>query len=119
MRSIRARRVMASLWLSYGLLSGRHSIETGATYDAETVTKLYDILLQPDNYLNPGSTTPTSIVDDHPNVAHSSGVYVQDGWQMSQAYRLPSMYEQLIFEASPFSSGCANLGVWVRKYPTH
>jgi hypothetical protein len=36
---------------------------------------------------------------------------------MSQAYRLPFIYEQLIFEVSPFSSGCAYLGVWIRQYP--
>jgi hypothetical protein len=31
---------------------------------------------------------------------------------MSQAYRLPFTYEQLIFEVSPFSYGYAYLGVW-------
>ena len=101
---------------SYGLLSGRHSIETGATYDAETVTKLYDILLQPDNYLNPGSTTPTSIVDNHPNVAHSSGAYVQDGWQMSQAYRLDYglRYDEFTIFSDDFRNGYSQVSPRVK-----
>jgi hypothetical protein len=73
---------------SYSLSSGPHQVEAGATYDASSVQKFYGVILQPDNYLNPGSTTPTEIVDNAPNTAHITGVYLQDGWQLSPAYRL-------------------------------
>jgi hypothetical protein len=78
----------AGVFVAYTLMSPRHTIEIGSAYDATDVAKNYNILLQPDNYLNPGSTLPTSIVDNNPNVAHSASLYVQDGWQMSPEYRV-------------------------------
>jgi hypothetical protein len=92
---------------TYSLSSSRHLLETGATYDIANVQKLYDIFLQPDNYLNPGSTVPTQIVDNAPNVAHSSSVYAQDGWQMSRGYRVDYglRYDEFTIFSTDFKNG--------------
>ena len=70
---------------TYALAAGKHAIEAGATYDAAHIEKHYAVLVQA---MSSFGTSPTSIVDDTPNVAHSVGVYLQDGWQLSPAYRI-------------------------------
>src|ERR1700694_1419722 len=85
----------------------RHTIETGVLYDATNVQKMYDILLQPDNYLQPGSTQPTQIFDTAPNVVHSIAAFVQDGWQMSAASRIDYglRYDPFTIASTSFRNG--------------
>lgn len=75
------------------LLDGRHTIRYGASYDVTTVDKNYAVTLQPDNFLAP-ILTPRSpdatytVVDNAPNVGHTTGVYLQDTWALSPIWRL-------------------------------
>jgi len=72
---------------------GKHELRTGIGYDLTRVDKDYDVVLQPANFLAPIETpsapdTPTSVVDDHPNVGSTYQSYVQDSWRMSDEYEV-------------------------------
>lgn len=101
---------------AYSLSSADHLVEFGGNYDAADIRKLYDIGLQPDNYLNPGSTTPTHIVDNSPNVAHSSSAYAQDGWRLSRAYRLDygARYDAFTIFSTDFRHGFSQVSPRVK-----
>jgi hypothetical protein len=85
----------------YTLKTGKHKIGAGGFYDAANVPKLYDIALQPLNYLAPIYTPdtpnlPYAVVDNSPNVGHIESAYVQDSyrpnaiWQLDYGLRLDS-----------------------------
>ncbi len=94
---------------SYSLSSPHHLVEAGVDGDTTFVQKLYDMYLQPDNYIHPGSTTPTLIVDNAPNTAHSVGAYLQDGWQMASGWRLDEgvRYDEFTIFSTDFRNGYA------------
>ncbi len=54
-------------------------------YDITTVTKLYDIALQPGNYFSAGRF---DVFDNAPNTGHTEGTYLQDSWKLSPRYEL-------------------------------
>jgi hypothetical protein len=71
---------------------GRHEIRAGLGYDLTHVDKIYDVSLQPDNFLAPLLTpstpdAPTSVVDNHPNVGNTYQSYVQDSYRISDQYQ--------------------------------
>lgn len=71
----------------------KHDVRYGASYDVTTVRKLYDVTLQPLNFLAPildplHPNTAASIVDDSPNLGHSEYLYVQDAWRLGSFYQL-------------------------------
>jgi hypothetical protein len=77
----------------YALSSRAHAIRWGGSYDIANVTKLYNITLQPGNYLAPILTpgAPLAafpVIDNAPNVGHIEAAYLQDSWQMGPAYEL-------------------------------
>ncbi len=96
---------------SYTLGSAHHMVESGVDYDATATAKLYDIYLQPNNFLDPGATTPTLVTDAAPNVAHSVGAYVQDGWGVSTEYRLDygARYDEFTIASAGFRDGYAQV----------
>ncbi|MDQ6780327.1 MAG: TonB-dependent receptor, partial [Candidatus Eremiobacteraeota bacterium] len=102
--------------LSYSHTSPRHSFESGVLYDATSVTKIYGLLLQPDNYLAPGSLFPTAIVDTAPNTAHSIGAYLQDGWQLSTTNRVDAgvRYDTFTIFSTTFRNGFSQVSPRLR-----
>ena len=53
------------------IVSAHHGVRYGASYDASSVFKLYRV------------TLPTqTVVDNAPNMAHTSSAYVQDSWKI-------------------------------------
>ena len=78
--------------VDYENRSTHHDIRFGALYDATHVDKNYAVSLQPGNFLAPVFTPATpdaayTVVDNAPNIAHSTAAYVQDSWKMG-AYQL-------------------------------
>ncbi|HYK52504.1 MAG TPA: carboxypeptidase regulatory-like domain-containing protein [Candidatus Eremiobacteraceae bacterium] len=72
---------------------GSHSIGWGGLYDAAQVSKLYDVALQPGNFLSPIFTpstpsAPYTVSDDAPNVGHTEAVYLEDAWHMGSFFEL-------------------------------
>jgi hypothetical protein len=70
---------------------GRHTFQSGATYDNTRVDKYYAITLQPDNFLAPVLTpgtpdAPTTVVDDAPNEGNTYSFYAQDSWRISSIW---------------------------------
>ena len=70
---------------------GRHEIRAGIGYDLDRVDKSYDVTLQPNNFLAPAVTpnapnSPTSIVDNNPNVGNTYQSYLQDTYRLSNDY---------------------------------
>lgn len=81
---------------------GRHTVRYGVSYDVTLVGKNYAVTLQPKNFLAPILTpqtpnTPTTVVDDAPNVGHTSSFYVQDSWAMSPIWLLDAGVRQDLF----------------------
>src|SRR5581483_6505208 len=81
---------------------GRHTVRYGASYDVTLVDKNYAVSLQPNNFLAPILTpgmpnAATTVVDDAPNVGHTSSVYVQDSWAMSPIWLLDAGLRQDLF----------------------
>jgi len=79
--------------LDDALDDGVHTVRWGASYDITNVTKLYDIALQPGNFLAPlfapaTPGTPYAVVDNAPNDADTESAYLQDSWKMGSAYQL-------------------------------
>jgi hypothetical protein len=84
--------------------STHHEVRWGAIEDATTVQKLYQIDLQPNNYLDPANnpavpsgaapytcTGPSgvcTVVDNAPNVGHNTQAYVQDSWRLGDKWEL-------------------------------
>lgn len=73
------------------LASGPHTIGWGGLDDAAQVSKLFDVTLQPGNFLAPIFTpatpnAPFSVVDIAPNVGHTEAAYVQDAWRIGSLF---------------------------------
>ncbi len=75
------------------LQSGPHVVRWGASYDVTNVSKLYNIILQPGNFLAPLYTPSTAgasypVVDNAPNNADTETAYLQDSWSMGRTWEL-------------------------------
>ena len=84
------------------LVNGRHTLRYGASYDVTSVDKLYAVTLQPNNFLAPifepqRPTAAYTVVDDAPNVGHTTSAYVQDSWQLSPSWLLDLGVRQDVF----------------------
>jgi hypothetical protein len=91
---------------------GKHELRTGVSYDLTRVDKVYDVTLQPNNFLAPIVTpntpgAPTSVVDDNPNVGNQYSSYVQDSWRMSNAWEVDYgiRYDFFTIRSTDFEQG--------------
>jgi hypothetical protein len=91
---------------------GKHELRAGAGYDLTRVDKLYDVTLQPNNFLAPIETpstpnAPTSVVDDNPNVGNTYTSYVQDSWKLADDYELDygMRYDYFSIRSTDFAQG--------------
>jgi hypothetical protein len=71
---------------------GKHELRAGAGYDLTHVDKIYDVTLQPNNFLSPVVTpgtpnAPASIVDNNPNIGNTYTSYVQDSFRPGALYQ--------------------------------
>ncbi len=60
------------------IVSAKHEVRYGVSHDIASVSKLYQITLQP----------ATTVTDNAPNTGHTSSVYLQDSWKMGSGYQL-------------------------------
>lgn len=86
-----ARDIYASL--DNDVPSVAHDVRYGVSYDATNVQKLYDVTLQPNNFLAPvfSPGTPNgayTVTDAAPNTGHDEWAYLQDSWKMGSLYQL-------------------------------
>ena len=91
---------------------GKHQLRAGIGYDATRVDKDYDVTLQPNNFLAPIVTpnspdSPTSFVDDNPNVGNTYQSYVQDSWRLSDQYEADfgMRYDFFTIRSTDFGEG--------------
>jgi hypothetical protein len=91
---------------------GKHELRAGVGYDLTRVDKLYDVTLQPNNFLAPIVTpntpnAPTPVVDDNPNVGNTYQSYVQDSWRLSSDYELDygMRYDFFTIRSTDFAQG--------------
>jgi outer membrane receptor protein involved in Fe transport len=91
---------------------GNHELRAGVGYDLTRVDKLYNVTLQPNNFLAPLQTpsTPgvaTSVVDNNPNVGNTYQSYVQDSWRLSKDYEadLGLRYDYFSIRSADFAQG--------------
>ncbi len=91
---------------------GKHELRAGLGYDLTRVDKLYDVTLQPDNFLAPIVTpsapdAPTSVIDDNPNVGNQYTSYVQDSWRISNAWEADygMRYDFFTIRSTDFAQG--------------
>jgi hypothetical protein len=91
---------------------GKHELRAGVGYDLTRVDKVYDVSLQPDNFLAPVVTpatpnAPTPVVDDNPNVGNTYQSYVQDSWRLSDSYELDYglRYDFFTIRSTDFAQG--------------
>jgi hypothetical protein len=91
---------------------GKHELRAGAGYDLTRVDKVYDVALQPNNFLAPTLTpntpdAPASVVDDQPNVGNTDQSYVQDAWRLSQDYEVDygMRYDYFTIRSTDFAQG--------------
>ena len=91
---------------------GKHEFRAGVGYDLTRVDKVYDVILQPDNFLapivSPGAPdSPTPVVDDNPNVGNTYTSYLQDAWRMSRDYELDygMRYDYFSIRSTDFAQG--------------
>jgi len=91
---------------------GKHELRAGAGYDLTRVDKVYNVALQPNNFLAPIATpvtpnAPASVVDDSPNVGNTYQSYLQDSWRLSEDYELDYglRYDFFSIRSTDFSQG--------------
>ncbi len=96
--------------------SEKHDVKYGAWYDATNVQKLYEVTLQPLNFLAPIFTpatpnAPYTVVDNAPNIGHDEWIYLQDSWKMGNLYELDYGLRSDSFQVSStqFNQGFAQL----------
>ncbi len=91
---------------------GMHELRAGVGYDLTRVDKIYDVTLQPNNFLAPlvtpaapGSATP--VIDDNPNVGNTYQSYVQDSWRLSDRYEIDYglRYDYFSIRSTDFAQG--------------
>jgi hypothetical protein len=100
---------------------GKHELRAGVGYDLTRVDKVYDVTLQPDNFLAPIVTpgtpnAPTPVVDDNPNVGNTYQSYVQDSWHLSSDYELDygMRYDFFTIRSTDFAQGFGGLSPRVK-----
>ena len=83
---------------------GKHELRAGVGYDLTRVDKMYDVTLQPNNFL---STAPASVVDDNANVGNTYQSYVQDSYRISPQYEadLGMRYDLFTIRSTDFAQG--------------
>ena len=91
---------------------GNHELRAGLGYDFTRVDKVYDVTLQPNNFLAPIESpstpdAPASVVDDNPNLGNTTTSYVQDSWKLSNAYNLDYglRYDYFTIRSTDFTQG--------------
>jgi spore coat protein U-like protein len=91
---------------------GKHELRAGVGYDLTRVDKVYDVTLQPNNFLAPVETpstpnAPISVVDDNPNVGNTYQSYIQDSWRLSSDYELDygMRYDFFTIRSTDFAQG--------------
>ena len=91
---------------------GKHEFRAGVGYDLTRVDKVYDVALQPNNFLSPVETpnspaAPFSVVDDNPNVGKTYQSYVQDSWRLSDDYEIDYglRYDFFTIRSTDFAQG--------------
>jgi TonB dependent receptor/Carboxypeptidase regulatory-like domain len=91
---------------------GRHTVAAGVSYDLSRVLKYYAITLQPNNFLapivTPGSPdSPTTVVDNSPNLGNTYQSYIQDSWRMSDLWGADYglRYDFFSIKSTQFSQG--------------
>jgi hypothetical protein len=72
---------------------GRHEVRGGVNYDLTRVDKLYNVTLQPGNFLAPILTpgapnSATAVTDSNPNVGNTYQSYIEDNWRISDLYEI-------------------------------
>jgi hypothetical protein len=91
---------------------GKHEVRAGIGYDLTRVDKLYDVTLQPGNFLaplvspaTPGAATP--VVDGAGNVANTYQSYLQDSWRLSSDYEADfgMRYDFFTIRSNDFAQG--------------
>jgi hypothetical protein len=102
--------------LDNALTGGTHEVRWGGIYDITHVAKLYDVTLQPGNFLAPIFTpatpnAPYSVIDNAPNDGHTEAAYLQDSWRMGDTYELDYGLREDAFglRSTEFSSGFSML----------
>jgi len=92
--------------------AGKHELRAGVGYDGTRVDKLYDVEVQPDNFLAPIVTpgtpdAPTSVIDENPNVGNTYQSYVADSWRLSDRYQLDYglRYDYFSIRSTGFAQG--------------
>lgn len=114
--TVRAARSYA--WMTeYGLRSNRHDVRAGVSYRTDAVSKHYDIVVQPDNFVQ---HAPVSLIDDEPNGAHTQALYVQDAWQMGRGWSFEYGVRADAFQlaSSTFKAGFAQISPRVKMTRT-
>jgi hypothetical protein len=88
----------------YALRSDRHEVRAGGVFDVTTVTKLYQVTLQPKN---PFSTAPFLVTDAAPNLGHTFEAYLQDSWKFGATWALDYglRYDTFQLGSSEFRTG--------------
>ena len=88
----------------YDKHAGRHTFRTGASYETDSIAKRYQIILQPNNFLQ---ALPLAILDDNPNVGHLASAFVQDAWMMSERWHAAAgvRTDTLLLASTDFAVG--------------
>jgi len=99
------------LQADYVLHAGRHELRAGASYDLTSVTKRYEVTLQPGNFLGPlldpsAPAAPVTVIDRNPNLGTTITSYVQDAWRMG-AYEADYglRYDEFSIASTDFRQG--------------
>ncbi|MBV9276761.1 MAG: TonB-dependent receptor, partial [Candidatus Eremiobacteraeota bacterium] len=97
--------------IDYALHSRVHELRAGVVYDVTNVAKTYAVTLQPGNFLASIFTplTPNSaytVVDNAPNIGHTEEAYIQDSWELGNAYRLDYglRYDAFLLSSTQFAT---------------
>ena len=91
---------------------GKHEFRSGVAYDLTRVDKIYNVTLQPNNFLAPVVTpmmpnAPTTVTDANPNVGNTYQSYVEDNWRMSDDYEVDYglRYDFFTIRSTDFAQG--------------
>ncbi|HZO92308.1 MAG TPA: TonB-dependent receptor [Candidatus Baltobacteraceae bacterium] len=92
----------------YDLRVGKHEFRAGGIYGAETLQKDY-VMTVPATSPDGSTLEPFTVTDTAPNVAHTEEFFAQDGWQMSDLWRLDYGVREDMFQvfSTDFHNGFA------------
>jgi hypothetical protein len=90
----------------YALRSDRHEVRAGALFGLTSVSKLYQVTLQPNN---PYSAAPAVLTDSAPNLGHTYEISLQDSWKLGTAWTLDYglRYDAFQLRSTEFLTGSA------------